>query len=196
MRNVFLNLIGENMNPQKAVIDWAANKPTEYQGKAQFNIKIKGEFYNCQENIEENSKILKKGNEIEFKANRNIISDIKLIKKAEVKLESNTVNIAGKDHMLYKGLLALAHKKDPEFSMEIIESFVNEEMSKAWCIVRLTTKLGKQVFDGFGSSTPENTGKMTESHPVEMCHTRAKGRALRDFVNIGVAMAEELKHDD
>lgn len=187
-------------NSIKAVVEWAADKPTEYQGKEQFSVKIKGEFHNCVENISEFSKLLKKGNLIEFKKNGNIISDIKLIKKAEVKAESNTVNISGKEHMLYKGLLALAHKKDPNFSMEITESFVDDKMEKAWCKVRLTAvdKLGKavQIFDGFGSSTPANTGKMTESHPVEMAHTRAKGRALRDFVNIGVAMAEELKHDN
>lgn len=180
----------------KAVIDWAADKPTEYQGKEQFSVKINGAFYNCVENISEFSKLLKKGNEIEFKANGNIISDIKLVKKAKVKPKSDIVNIQGRDHMTYPGLLRMAHEKDPEFSMEITESFVAADMSRAWCKVRLTTKLGRQVFDGFGSSTPENTGKMTESHPVEMAHTRAKGRALRDFVNIGVAMAEELKHDD
>ena len=180
----------------RAVIDWAADGPTEYQGRAQFSVKINNVFYNCTENIEEFSKILKKGNEIECHINGNIISDVKLIKKYEVQTEPNTVKIAGKDHMLYKGLLALAHEKDSNFSMEITESFVNEDMSRAWCKVRLTSSIGRQVFDGFGSSTPENTGTMTQTHPVEMAHTRAKGRALRDFVNIGVAMAEELKHND
>lgn len=186
--------MGDSIN--KETIDWAAPKPTEYQGKKQLSIKIKGDFYNCVENLEENSKILKKGNLIEFKLNGSIISDIKLIKKAEIKTESNTVTISGKEHMLYKGLLSLAHKKDPNFSMEITKEFVSEDMKRAWCIVRLTSNTGRQVFDGFGSSTPENTGSMTQSNPIEMSHTRAKGRALRDFVNIGVAMAEELKHND
>ena len=37
---------------------------------------------------------------------------------------------------------------------------------------------------------------MTKTHPVEMCHTRAKGRALRDFLNIGTEMLEELKQGE
>lgn len=183
---------------QKALITWAAPEPTEFNGKRKVGIKIEGHngFFDCFENPDENVKILKKGNEIEFIKELTTIRDVKLIKKSEVKPNSDIVKIQGKDHMTYPGLLRMAHEKDPDFSMEITESFVSADMKMAWCKVRLTTKLGRQVFDGFGSSTPENTGKMTESHPIEMCHTRAKGRALRDFVNIGVAMAEELKHDD
>ena len=77
--------------------------------------------------------------------------------------------------------------------MLITESWVSDDMKKAWCKVRLTAN--NQTFDGFGSSTPENTGEMTQSHPVEMSHTRAKGRALRDYLNIGQTMAEELKQE-
>ena len=112
----------------------------------------------------------------------------------------NIVKISGKDFMTYEGLLSKAHKKDPNFSMKITESWVSEDMKRAWCKVRLTVanegsaeKI--QIFDGFGSSTPENTGQMTQSHPVEMANTRAKGRALRDYLNIGMVMAEELKQD-
>jgi len=110
--------------------------------------------------------------------------------KAPMSKKDNIVNIQGKDFMTYEGLLAKAHEKG-EFSMVITESWVSSDMKMAWCKVRLTA--GNQTFDGFGSSTPENTGTMTQSHPVEMSHTRAKGRSLRDYLNIGQAMAEELK---
>jgi len=101
------------------------------------------------------------------------------------------VNISGKDFMTYEGLLNKAHEKKENFNMEIVESFVSADMKMAWCKVRITAD--GRIFDGFGSSTPENTGKMTSDHPIEMAHTRAKGRALRDYLNIGQAMAEELK---
>ncbi len=107
--------------------------------------------------------------------------------------KDHIVNISGKNFMTYEGLLKLAHEKKEGFSMAITASFVSEDMKRAWCQVRLTTK--EQVFDGFGSSTPENTGTMTQTHPVEMAHTRAKGRALRDYLNIGMVMAEELKQN-
>ena len=125
------------------------------------------------------------------------------MEQIESQLPSNTekrdiVKISGKDFMTYEGLLKKAHQKNPNFSMVILESFVSEDMKKSWCKVRLTAGINGsvvdiQTFDGFGSSTPENTGTMTQSHPVEMAHTRAKGRALRDFLNIGSTMAEEIK---
>lgn len=104
--------------------------------------------------------------------------------------QSDVIKIAGKNFMTYEGLLKRAHGKG-RFSMTIIESWVSEDMKMAWCKVKL--KSSDQEFDGFGSSTPENTGSMTQSHPIEMAHTRAKGRALRDYLNIGMVMVEELK---
>ena len=180
----------------KGLIEWAADAPREFNGKMNYGIKMRGNFYNFYGTDDKIIGFLKKGNEIEFETEAGKMINIKLIKKAEIKQKSDIVKISGKDHMTYPGLLRMAHEKDPDFSMKITESFVSKDMKMSWCKVRLTTKLGRQVFDGFGSSTPENTGLMTQSHPVEMAHTRAKGRALRDFVNIGVAMAEELKHDD
>lgn len=119
-----------------------------------------------------------------------------LIMKSGEKIETkeDIIKISGKDFVTYEGLLKRAHEKDLKFSMKIIDSWVSDDMNKAWCIVRLISSDG-QEFDGFGSSTPDNTGKMTQSHPVEMAHTRAKGRCLRDFLNIGVTMYEELKND-
>ena len=114
--------------------------------------------------------------------------------KQPTKQSDDIIRVSGKDFMLYKGLLNKAHIKDSKFSMTIIDSYVSEDMKRAWCIVRLTTSDGRQ-FDGFGSSTPENTGKMTQSHPIEMAHTRAKGRSLRDFLNIGETMYEEINND-
>lgn len=106
------------------------------------------------------------------------------------------VNIKGKDFVTYAGLLDQAHKKGLQ-NIEILESWVSEDMTRAWCKVRarFIQEKKEMYFDGFGSSTPENTGDMTAKHPVEMCHTRAKGRALRDFLNIGTAMLEELKQE-
>lgn len=122
--------------------------------------------------------------------------------KAEAKQETESksnegfvVNIKGKDFVTYKGLLNKATEKGFK-DLIILEKFVNPEMTKAWCIVRLIVIDDKGIerhFDGFGSSTPENTKDMTKNNPIEMCHTRAKGRVFRDYLNIGEAMMEELK---
>lgn len=132
-----------------------------------------------------------KGAEVEFENLLGTCIDFKVLKVTENKAEAipNMIKIAGKDYMTYAGLLKKAHEKG-NFDMVITESWVSEDMKMAWCKVRLTSKA--HIFDGFGSSTPENTGIMTQTHPVEMSHTRAKGRALRDYLNIGEVMAEEL----
>ena len=108
--------------------------------------------------------------------------------------ENEIVDIKGKKHVIYEGLLRVAHKKGLK-KFEIIDKFVSQDMKIAWVQVRAYCEKDKKeiFFDGIGSSTPDNTGTMTEHHPVEMAHTRAKGRALRDFLNIGQAMAEEIK---
>jgi len=119
---------------------------------------------------------------------------VKISTALDTPSENHIVNIKGKDFVTYSGLLEMAHKRGLH-SIEITESWVSEDMKKAWCKVRakFCDKDKKYFFDGFGSSTPDNTGEMTKTHPVEMAHTRAKGRALRDFLNIGTAMLEELK---
>jgi len=192
----------------KGKIEWLPPTPTEFpkeSGNFNIGIKIQGEFYNLHRPIDKLKKMLdmlKVGFEVKLKVEGNRIEDLEVTSDKIAAPESNApgenspgansdiVNISGKNFMTYKGLLKLAHAKDEDFSMELTESWVSEDMKMAWCKVRLTA--GKRIFDGFGSSTPENTKVMTASHPVEMCHTRAKGRALRDYLNIGEAMAEEL----
>lgn len=135
---------------------------------------------------------IRKGNIVEFELKDKLVQELRVLQSGPIEAEKNEsiINIKGKNFMTYEGLLHKAHGKG-EFSMEITGSYVSEDMTKAWCKVRLTA--GDQIFDGFGSSTPDNTGAMTMTHPVEMAHTRAKGRALRDYLDIGEVMAEELK---
>jgi len=123
--------------------------------------------------------------------------------KPKGELKSNVkdnfiIKYKGKDFMLYGGLLDKAHTRGLN-SMDILREWVSPDMTMAWCIVRVigfNDKNEEVFFDGFGSSTPANTGTMTKVHPVEMAHTRAKGRALRDFLNISMVMKEELKGED
>ena len=122
-----------------------------------------------------------------------------------------TVNIKGKEFVPYETALDEAHKNGLK-SIEILDSWVSEDMKSAWCKVRATfvrvigekdkQKFFEQnlhmpreemFFDGFGSSTPANNDGFTKDNPIEMANTRAKSRALRDFLNIGNALLEEIK---
>jgi len=140
-------------------------------------------------------KILNKGAEISFDYDEKTkaITNLVLVKAAEASESSMVVNIKGKDFVTYAGLLKMAHEKGLQ-NFEIVEQFVSPDMKIAWVKVRAHFE-DEVFFDGIGSSTPENTGEMTQFHPVEMAHTRAKGRALRDFLNMGTAMLEELKQE-
>lgn len=194
----------------------------EYQGILQIGFKLEqGIWYNLdgeEDILKEVQELVSKGNEIEFDYDpeKKKVSNLMVISKGNIsksdisedkkeekdKKEENfgefksneVVDIKGKKHVIYQGLLRLAHEKGL-MNFEILEKYVSDDMKKSWCLVRAHCKKDKKdvFFDGIGSSTPDNTGSMTESHPVEMANTRAKGRALRDFLNIGQAMFEELK---
>jgi hypothetical protein len=53
-----------------------------------------------------------------------------------------------------------------------------------------------RVFEDVGDASPENCSDTVKSAVLRMASTRAKGRCLRDAVNIGVTMFEELPVDE
>jgi hypothetical protein len=103
-----------------------------------------------------------------------------------------TVNLHGKQHPTYAGTLNSAHEK----GLQSIETKIIQcplEENNYVCIVhaKVTTKSGRS-FDGIGDASPRNVNKMIVPHIIRMAETRAKGRALRDALNIGEALKEEL----
>ena len=179
-------------------------EPKEWNGQLQIGFTLEvnpNKWYNISGTDEEltqaKEEVIKKGNEIEFNFDNGKISNLKVLAEGKEEEENRSdvvVNIKGKDFITYKGLLDKAHKEGLQ-SIELLNSWVSEDMSRAWCTVRARFIKDKKemFFDGFGSSTPENTGEMTAKHPVEMCNTRSKARAFRDALNIGDAAIEELK---
>jgi hypothetical protein len=102
------------------------------------------------------------------------------------------INIHGKDFVLYAGLLDLAHQKGLlKLDVTPIQYPSKENNMEAICVAVAESKYGES-FKDIGDANPLNTDKTIAKHILRMASTRAKSRALRDFVNVGMTAFEEL----
>jgi len=101
------------------------------------------------------------------------------------------VNRQGKDFVLYAGLLDAAHRNGlSRITTTMVESPRAENKWTAIVSARVQVPWG--IYDGLGDANAENVGRMIAPHIVRMAETRAKARALRDALNVGMAAVEEL----
>lgn len=100
----------------------------------------------------------------------------------------------GKEHVTYAGLLALAHERwGTDWSMEVsVLQYPTDANGQTTIATATVTTPDDRTFTEVGDASPSNVGKMITPHAIRMAATRSKGRALRDALNIGEAMAEEL----
>lgn len=108
----------------------------------------------------------------------------------------------GKKYVLYQGLLDEAHKRglrSIEVELLQIPNSANDftAISKATAVFAdgFTDESGLVAFTELGDASPANVTKNIAPHIIRMSATRAKARALRDAVNIGVTAFEELGED-
>lgn len=108
----------------------------------------------------------------------------------------HVVSLNGKSYPLYSGILAEAHERglqSIETSLVQIPSEENGNVAIVKAVVRL--KDGSS-FEDYGDASPRNTNAKIATALIRMASTRAKGRALRDSINCGQTMLEELPGDD
>ena len=105
-------------------------------------------------------------------------------------------NIKGKDFVLYAGVLDLATQKGLlKLEVELLQFPAKENGNEAICRAVAESKTG-EVFCDIGDANPHNCSSKVVKHLIRMASTRAKGRALRDMCNIGIACLEELADFD
>ena len=109
--------------------------------------------------------------------------------------EEYMIERQGKRFVLYAGLLEEAHERGlRSIETELIQvpGVENGDVAIARAVVR--TEDGK--FSGIGDASPANVNRAIAPHVIRMAETRAKARALRDAINVGVTAFEELGGDD
>lgn len=102
------------------------------------------------------------------------------------------VNRQGKDMVLYSGLLDHAHHHGLKSILTAIEQLPTIDNGHLAVVKAIVTLDDGRTFCGIGDASPENVGRMIALHCVRMAETRAKARGLRDAMNVGGAVLEEL----
>jgi len=97
----------------------------------------------------------------------------------------------GKSFVLYAGLLDLAHSQGLRAIRTRLVQVPAEENNQT-AIVHAEVETDRGTFSGLGDANPANVSRAMLTHTIRLAETRAKARALRDAVNVGVAAVEEL----
>ena len=105
--------------------------------------------------------------------------------------EEYMIERQGRRFVLYAGLLEEGHTRGlRSIETELLQVPADENGEVA--IVRAVVRTEDGKFTGIGDASPENVNRTIAPHVIRMAETRAKARALRDAINVGVAALEEL----
>jgi hypothetical protein len=101
----------------------------------------------------------------------------------------------GRSFVLYAGLLDLAHSQGLRaIRTRLVQVPADDNALTA--IVSAEVETDRGTFSGIGDANPANVSRAMLSCTIRLAETRAKARALRDAVNVGVTAFEELGEQD
>lgn len=100
----------------------------------------------------------------------------------------------GKELVLYEGLLDEAHNQGlRRISTTLIQ--IPHEDNGRMAVVQAEVETERGSFGGIGDASPQNVRRAEVHDCVRVAEVRAKARALRDAVNVGMLSVEELGED-
>lgn len=114
-----------------------------------------------------------------------------MVKTIEIRNDMGQV-VGTKEVVLYQGLLNKAHEEGLKRISTQLTQIPGEE-NHLTAIVTAEVEVDNGIFCGIGDANPSNVAPMIVPHLIRAAETRAKARALRDAVNIGVVALEELR---
>jgi len=105
--------------------------------------------------------------------------------------QDHVITRQGKQFVLYAGLLDAAHRAG---MTSIYTNLVQAPTSTngGIAIVHATVEFPWGSYTGIGDADDGNVGRMIVAHKIRMAETRAKARALRDALNVGMVAVEEM----
>jgi hypothetical protein len=99
--------------------------------------------------------------------------------------------IGTREVVTYAGLLNRAHQEGlKSIATTLVQAPSEANEMTAISMAEVVTERG--VFRDYGDANPTNVDAMIIPHIIRMSVTRAKARALRDAINVGVVSLEEL----
>jgi hypothetical protein len=96
-----------------------------------------------------------------------------------------------KEVVTYQGLLSKAHDEGLKRIATSLVQIPSDDNGRT-AIAKAEVETAKGFFEALGDASPENVNSFIVPHLIRMAETRAKARALRDAVNIGVISFEEM----
>lgn len=120
--------------------------------------------------------------------------DTQFVRTIEIKDRTGRV-IGSKEVVTYQGLLSKAHEEGLKHIRTHLLQIPGEENART-AIAKAEVETEKGCFEALGDASPESVTPFLLPHLIRMAETRAKARALRDAVNVGVVSFEELDGEE
>src|SRR5688572_26131870 len=120
-------------------------------------------------------------------------ADSPLIRTIELKDRNGRV-VGSKEVVTFQGLLSKAHEEGLKYIKTSLVQIPTDDNGGV-AIARAEVETSRGMFQGYGDASPGNVNPFIVPHLIRMAETRAKARALRDAVNVGVVSFEELDGD-
>ncbi len=117
------------------------------------------------------------------------------------RVRQHVITQLGRDYITYSGLIELLHQvSEGYFAIDtaLVQAPTQDNGQVAICTAQVLVydpenpDVVRRRASGIGDANPANVNRMMGAHLIRMAETRAKARALRDAVNVGMVSVEEL----